>query len=402
MASYSYIQSSGVIIPDVSDLRTDVEDEYKDVFGQDFVVDPETPEGVLIDAEVSSRESLAQNNAELANQINPNQAGGVFLDALWALTGGSRTPGTRSLVTCTLTGVPGTVILEGRRVKTNVADTKIFRLISAATIGVGGTVTAVLESEDIGPIPAASGTLTEIIDKVLGWDTITNASAATLGKAQESDADSRNRRRATLALHGRALIEAITSEVRNVANVRDAVGRENITNTTAIIDGLSVSAHSLRVVALGGIDADVAFALFKTKSGGCNWDGNTSVNITDTYSGQVYAVNFDRPTEQRVLVRYTIKASSVQASDPTVTLPEAAEEYASGLLEGEKGLVLGADISPFEFAGAAARRSPELVITKVEVAFWNGGSPVYDTVTLTTGLDEYGSVQASDVTVVQI
>ena len=108
MASYNYVTNTGVVVADTSATLTEVETEFKDVFGQDLVTDAETPEGAWINAEVTSRQSVARNNAAIANQINPNLAGGVFLDALWALTGGQRRAATRSTVTATLSGVAAT------------------------------------------------------------------------------------------------------------------------------------------------------------------------------------------------------------------------------------------------------------------------------------------------------
>lgn len=89
MAEYNYITSSGVIIPDTAEQRTAVENEFKAVFGQDLDISPETPQGVLITMETENRDAIVRNNAELANQINPDLAGGVFLDAIWALMGGA-------------------------------------------------------------------------------------------------------------------------------------------------------------------------------------------------------------------------------------------------------------------------------------------------------------------------
>jgi hypothetical protein len=401
MASFEYIQSSGVIIPDVADLRDEVVAEFRAIFGDDFVVDPETPEGMLIDVFVAIREAVARNNAKLANQINPDQAGGVFLDSLWKLTGGSRTSGTRSQVLATVAGVPGTFIPQGTRARTNVTDTATFRSAESATIPLGGSINVFFESEDIGAIPAATGTLTEIVDSVLGFDTITNAAAATPGTAVESDPASRNRRKTTLFRQSTSLLASVLSYVRTVTDVRDAQGRENVTSSSDTIDGLLIDGNSIRIVVLGGDDNDVAEALVARKSIGSGWSGGTTVPYTDQYSGQTYSVKFDRPTELRMLVRFTIRADSVQAADPSVVLPQAAVDYAAGLLSGENGLTIGADVSPFELAGAGARAAPEIIITKVEVALFDV-SPTYSTDTYSVALSEVATIGADDVSVVQV
>lgn len=40
MADYQYLTSQGVIVPDTSTLRDDVENEFKNVFGQQLDVIP--------------------------------------------------------------------------------------------------------------------------------------------------------------------------------------------------------------------------------------------------------------------------------------------------------------------------------------------------------------------------
>src|ERR1700744_6527208 len=96
---YEYLQQTGVVVPDTSGLLADVQTEYQTVFGSDLIVTPNTPQGVLITAETLARTEVVNNNAALANQINPNVAGGVFLDAILALTGVQRTPASPTLVT---------------------------------------------------------------------------------------------------------------------------------------------------------------------------------------------------------------------------------------------------------------------------------------------------------------
>src|SRR5690606_17916986 len=98
MADYQFLVSSGVIVPDLAETRAQVEAEFLAVFGQDMVTDPSTPQGQFITRIAEERDAIARNNAALANQINPDISGGVFLDALWRLTGGGRRGAVRSLI----------------------------------------------------------------------------------------------------------------------------------------------------------------------------------------------------------------------------------------------------------------------------------------------------------------
>ena len=90
MATYEYVSPEGVIVPDTSEILKTTETEWKDTLGQDISVEEQTPQGVLIASDVAVRSEVAAGNAALANQFNPNYAGGIFLDDIWALTGGKR------------------------------------------------------------------------------------------------------------------------------------------------------------------------------------------------------------------------------------------------------------------------------------------------------------------------
>ena len=54
MSNYGWITSRGVVVPDTAELLASVENEWKEAFGQDLVVTPDTPQGVLISAETQA------------------------------------------------------------------------------------------------------------------------------------------------------------------------------------------------------------------------------------------------------------------------------------------------------------------------------------------------------------
>ena len=132
-----YITQEGVIIPDTSDLQQEVQQEYVSALGDDLDLSPETPQGRLIEAETLCRKSVLDNNALIANALNPNTSFGVFLDALSALTGTSRRWATHTAVLCTLTGVPDTTVPAGSLARTQAGDA--FALVNDTVIGADGT-----------------------------------------------------------------------------------------------------------------------------------------------------------------------------------------------------------------------------------------------------------------------
>jgi uncharacterized phage protein gp47/JayE len=398
MPAYEYLTTTGTIIPDTADLKAEVQAEFRAALGADLSLDDETPQGVLIVGEVQSRSAAAANNAALANQINPDVSGGVFLDALCALLGLQRAAATFTAVSgVTLTGVPGTVIPTGTRARTAAGD--VFALVSTVTLGGGGTATGDFRAVEAGPVPCLVGQLSQIVDGVLGWETVTNPVAGVPGTDLQSDESLRSLRRVTLALQGQGTTEAITSRLFALDGVRSLTIRVNKTDTTAVIDGVSVRYHSVWTCVDGGTDADIAVALLAAVDTGGGFSGSVVVNVTDPWSGQVYPVQFERPTAIPVLLRVTVRRG-LFVGPVTETVQDAVAAYAAGELPSERGFVVGAAVSPFEVAGAVSVRAPGLFVAKVEVAPASTG--VYQTDELPIAIDEIATVTTSSITVIEL
>lgn len=400
---YDYVKATGVVLPDTSTQLAEVQGEYKGVFGDDYNVDPETPDGILITAETTSRAGIVSNNAQLANQINPSVAGGTFLDAIWALTGGARASAEKSTFETPpdLTGTPAAFIPAGSIGATAAGDE--FASLGPLVLDGAGEGSVAFASVETGAIPCDVGELTTIVSGVLGWETIDNTVAATLGIDTQSDISARRERKETLAIQGAGLADAIFSHVRAVAGVTSLKFRENFTNvpiTPTPPDNIDLLANSIWACVDGGSDADVAAALLAAKSPGCAWtSGNSAVqiseNVTDPISGQIYAVEADRPDLIPVLYEVTIALSTV--SDASAIVKAAILAYAAGELDEEEGLVVGADVSPFEASGAINVVEPRINVTKIEVTTVAVATFLPETITIE--LFEQATIDESSITV---
>ncbi len=229
---YQYINTNGTIVPDTSGILAGVQDEYKAVFQRaDLAVTADTPQGVLITAEALARVGEVNNNAATGNQINPNIAGGLWLDAIMALTlPAGRTAATQTLVsTVDLTGVAGTVIPAGVQAKTSAGD--LFATLSLVTLDVDGLATVDFVSVEYGAIACATHALDTIVSNVLGWETVDNGTAGVLGSATQSDQAARALRNNTLGFQGVALPVCITSSLYYVNAVKSLAFLENYNST---------------------------------------------------------------------------------------------------------------------------------------------------------------------------
>ncbi len=370
---YDYIVVTGVIVPDTKVIQDDVVAEFRQTFGSNLVVTPNTPQGLLITGEVAARTSVADNNAALANQINRNVSGGVYLDALGALFNSNRTPATPSTVSAVLTGVDGTVVPSGSLASDSVYN-NIFQTTEAITIL--GDTTATMTSVNNGQIVAGAGTLTQILSNVIGWETITNPESAVPGTVTQSDEQYRNLQRVTLAAQGAATAEAIVSGVNLVTGVGSSSFLENVASTTQTIDGVVMVGHSIYMCVDGGTDLEVATAIQSKKSAGASYNNGAtgedadatpvSQDVVVPYSGQTITVLFDRPGEIVMEVAVSVVVNQ-PVQDPITTVQIAILNYVNGLLDGLRGFVVGQNVSPWEISGAITSQYPGIYVQDLQI-----------------------------------
>ena len=371
---YDYIEDTGVIQVDAGAILEEVQQEYKNIFGTDLNVDPSTPQGMLISIETTSRIAVADNNVNLANQINPNVAGGVFLDALLQLTGAQRTPATYSTVNCNITGVSGTFIPAGSQISTSDGET-VFDLISDLTIPVTGSVSNVsFRSNVIGAIPASANTLTRIVTVILGWESVINPLAATLGTLTQSDIAARQQRLNTLGSQGNSLAANVFAALYSIPGVSSAgiTLLENVTSTVQVIDEIIMVPHSI-YVCVGGTSnySEIAASLSNSKSAGCAYNNGLGIPIqqiyTNPYSMQAIEVLFDVPSMVNIGIQVTVHALTT-VPNLVVSVQNAILTYAAGGINGQPGFTVGTDVSPFQLAAAINLLVPGVFVQNIQIS----------------------------------
>lgn len=382
-ASYQFIIDTGTVVADTSTILADVQAEYQAALGATIDLASSTPQGTLIAGEVIARTSVMKNNADLANTINPDLSYGVFLDAICAFLGikrGQNASTQGNGVKMDGDGVTTVTVPAGSRVVTSNGD--IFALAVDTTITGGGTVRGNFLSQQFGNIPLPAGTLT-ILDGTIGWgDAIVDGTTVVVaGTVQLTDPQLKIARNQQLATQGVGSSGAIASQVSQVPNVTSANVIENNTAQFATpVNGVTFTLPNAMwaCVAGGATDIDIANALYAAHQGGCPWDyGATGegvqiqapfgVQVLDPVTGVPYFVKANRPVMLDVYVAITVKQqSSVSSSIPAVQ--SAIINYATGQEQGEPGLVVGANISAFEMAGAVARQIPGMYIRACSVA----------------------------------
>lgn len=319
-------------------LLFELDAEMKAVFGENFNVSPESPDGQVNGVISESNANLWELAEEAYNAYNPSAATNVSLSNLVQLNGIIRFPDTSSRVQLTLSGTPTTVILAGNLVSTS--DTNVqFETETDATIGGGGTVTVFASAVITGPLEAAAGTLTVIETPITGWDSVTNVSDATLGVDEETDIELRARRVQSVARDAQAIIDAIFAEVRAVVGVTQTAVLEN--DTDATVGGLPP--HSVHVIAVGGDDDAIGEAIFLKKTLGAISFGTTTVQVDDD-QGIPHDISFSRPTEIPIYVIVNLTTFSDYPVTGDDDIKQAIVDYAIGILTIGRGFFLGDDV----------------------------------------------------------
>lgn len=389
---YEYITGQGVIVPDTSTVLTEIQDMFKEVFGEDLDLSATTTQGRLIEMFQRNRTFCIQICALVSNMLNLNRATGFVLDDLGSLFLLERHPATHTTAIVDLAGVNGTIIPAGTRLQT--IDGDIFESTQQYTIGVDAD-TAQFQSVETGEIPCPAHSLTVILDRVNGLETADNANSGVLGSDLESDAEFRNRIKESLNINSIAILSAIKSSLLGVDGVRDSFCYDNYDDSSKVEDGITVPAHSLLACVEGGDDMAVAEVLYAKKTIGTGYIADTETNavkkmvVDDTY-GTAYPVVFMRPINQSIDIDISVKRQGYSGSDLEGAVKDAVMQWYNGEVDSVDGIKIGKAVSPFEISAAVSDVLPDIFVTDVKVGN-HGSTTSAETMT-------FGSVHKADLT----
>ena len=328
--SITFNPDTGFSADSTSTIRQAIVDDWTAIFNDENATlntSSESPAGQIIDSLavlVTAKDSEFLN---LANQFNPATADGIFQDAIGAIYFLTRKTATSTIVSCTCTGLPGTVIPAGSIIQTT--DGVKLASLGAATIGVGGTVSVEFAAQEPGAIEIGAGTCEKIVTVIAGWDTVTNAAAGTPGSLIEGRADFEKRRYNSVAANAHGSVAALQGAVYEVDGVLDCLVLENKTDSTVTKQGVSLISHSVAVCVYGGANTDIAETIYNKLDAGCGVNGNTDISYTSP-DGVVNNYKIVRPTPTPVYIAVTINKTTQTAATVTQDIKNAILADANG------------------------------------------------------------------------
>ena len=106
-------------------------------------------------------------------------------------------------------------------------------------------------------------------------------------------------------------------------DVIGCVVRENKTNQPKVIDGVTLSPHSVYVCVLGGNDGAIATAMYRTVSAGCDTNGTTTYLVEDDTTGIKEMIHFQRPTDADITIRLKFPDAAGFSADDLAAIRQA-------------------------------------------------------------------------------
>lgn len=388
---------TGITAPDEVDILDGVLSDLDTAFGGGLNKQLSTPQGQWA---TSLAAVIADKNAQIvqmSNNFNPDTADGIWQDALGRIYFLTRLAAQSTVVTVTVNGLSGTVIPAGTLVKDTNGNTYSFT--GAITIGSSGLADGEVQNVASGPIPCAAGTLTQVFQSVAGFDTITNASDGTLGRDVETRADFETRRKASVAANAKGTPESIYANVFAVADVLDCYVLDNPTGSvvTKGSTNYSMLANSVYVAAVGGVDADIAKAIWQKKDLGCSMNGNTSVTVEDqsgySYPYPSYTVKFQRPSSLPIKFAVQVAANASLPSNYADLVKAAIVARFNGT-DGTTRERIGSYIYSSRYYGAVQSVSSIASILSILI-----GTSTVNLTSISAGIDQYPTISTSDITV---
>lgn len=320
-------------------LLEELNAEVKSIFGDNFNVSPESPDGQINGVISESNANLWELAEDSYNAFNPSAATGVSLSNLVRLNGITRLPATSSRAQLTLTGTAGTAIPEGSLVSTSDTGDQFATELDITLDGAGnGSVFA--SAVNTGPITALTGTITEIDTPITGWSSVNNTADAQLGSDEETDVELRARREQSVARDAQAIIDAIFAGVANIQGVTQTVVLENDTD---VVDSNGLPPHSFQVIVVGGIDEDIGDVIWLKKPAGILSFGSTTVQIIDS-QGIPHDISFSRPTTVDIYVEVDLTTFPEYPANGDELIKQAIVDYANGDLISGRGFSLSDDV----------------------------------------------------------
>jgi uncharacterized phage protein gp47/JayE len=387
------ITRDGIQIQTYQEIYDELVQGFRDIYGSDIDLDPESPDGQRVGIYASLLYDLQTYIKETARNFDPDFARGTWQESLLKLAGITRRPPLRSQVDVEVTIDRPLTLPEGYTVQDDIGQR--WQLQDEVSFASTDTYTVTLFSEQFGEIEAAANTVTEPETIILGVTDVTNPNSATPGRSEETEPETRRRRNRSVQNPAYSTAGSLFARLADIEDVTDIRVLENPSDS---VDSRGVPAHGLWCILLGGSVSDITEVIVKNKTGGTALKGSVVGNYEETRTypdGTDFILlreaRFDRPTQTAVEVRLdaTRKDSDIPIDEQQIKDNIAAESFR-----------IGENLIVTQLYAAVYKDNGEFYAQNLEVR--RKGDSTYISDWLQANADEKFTIDSADVTVNEI
>lgn len=382
------LTAAGISAPSYPEVLAAFQDEYRSIYGSDVNLESDTQDGQWIAIQARAYYNWGQAMIGVYNAFSPTTAQGAGLSSVVKINGLARETATNSSAVVTIAGQAGTIITGGI-VGDGLGLNTQWNLSEDVVIPIGGTIDATVICATSGAVTAAAGSLTSILTPIRGWQTVTNADAATVGSPVETDATLRRRQSASTSLPAQTILDGIFGSVSDLAGVTRVAIYENDTDVT---DANGLDPHSIAAVVLGGTVSEIATAIADKKAPGTGTNGDI-IHVVIDDRGVPNTIRYYALDEVPLTLEIDITAQLGYVSTTEDQLKAAVAAYINALSIGEDSY-LARLYTPANLGGTTV--ADTFVVTAIRQAR-DGDPPAAANVVLT--FRETATCDVADITV---
>lgn len=332
------LTDAGFRRPTYAELLDALEYKARELFGSQANLTVRSPLGVFLRIFAWMLNLLFSTLEDVYNSRFIDTAVGTSLYNLGRAIGLKLIGAQKAVGYLTFTGEDGVKVPEGYLAET-MAGEQYLTLQS----GVIKDSSVTLPASAVVPGPDGNtekNTIINIVNPMSGIATVTNTTSFEGGRNTETDAEFRERYYLSVDFAGGVNIDAIIAEIyESVEAVIAVTGEENDTD---VKNSSGLPPHSIEIIAYGGLDEDIAKAIFRRKAAGIQTYGNTSVAVVSS-AGTTHNIRFSRPTPVNVWIKIIgLRTDSAFPLDGIERIKQNLVDYIGSTTRG--GVSIGQDV----------------------------------------------------------
>ena len=384
--------AEGLEIETFDEIYNDLADSYRNIYGQDIDLDPNTPDGQRVGNEAQARLNDQVALLDLYNQMDVDLSNGDAQNRIIKIAGITRLPASKSQADVVIECSSAGIIEDGYPVKDDLDQ--VWMLDGDLSV-VAGSNNATLFAELWGKIEADAGTITNPAEVDLKVVSVTNPLAASPGRDEEMPEELRIRRNKSVRNPAYSTTGGLFAKLGNLSGVTDLQVYENKKSSYDSVRDMQ--SHSIWAIVEGGDIADIVEVLAKNKTGGTGEKGSVTGIYNETIildSGSEYTIvhemAFDRPAEVPMYVNITATRRDPLSPIDAVLI---AEELAKATYTiGEDALASG--LYGFGYNAGSNFILSELQISDDNITFTDEG--------LTSGFGSKFTIDTTNIAVTEV